>query len=408
MQRQDGTLADKTHIIKVDSSVIPEVTMKYNKTEISGLYVAIFNRASEGDGNRYWQNMDKDLSDIADEMLASPDAQEYFGHSLDTNKSFIEHIYKNTLGKTYADDPDGVDYWVAKLDAGQSRGEVVATLIHDAQNPVFSELDAYKQFQNRLFVSDYASEVLEYAPENYKQHLGFDGDLYVTADPHTVSPALGVIDSIPDTIPNPADPGDGDHSSGAGTEMTLAEILEQLLGEIQDPSTGLSPLESLDSLALDWDQIFEAVSAWEDSFYGSNLDDPYDWSNLGNLYDGSNWGSLYDGSGSGTGMSVSEIIDLLSEEIQGGPLAEWLQQPIEPIALHWNEIYGEILDGLGTMSNEFGYMSGNIYNQILAASGSGSSAAIIQEYYGSPLNSEDFMDLVGVYADWISDLMAGY
>jgi len=381
VQWQDGTLADKTHIIKVDSSVIPEVTMKYNKTEISGLYVAIFNRASEGDGNRYWQNMDKDLSDIADEMLASPDAQEYFGHSLDTNKSFIEHIYKNTLGKTYADDPDGVDYWVAKLDAGQSRGEVVATLIHDAQNPVFSELDAYKQFQNRLFVSDYASEVLEYAPENYKQHLGFDGDLYVTADPHTVNPALGVIDSIPDTIPNPADPGDGDHGSGAGTEMTLAEILEQLLGEIQDPSTGLSPLNPLDSLALDWDQILEAISAWGNLGYGSNNNDE---------------------------TSIADMLELLTSEIDASPLAQALREPIEPIGLNYDGLLSEVFNRVSNATNDFGYVSEAAYNHVQAISELEANAAIIEEYYGSLLNNEGFLDLVGVYAEWMSDLMAGY
>ncbi len=55
----------------------------------------------------------------ADTMLTTDDAIEYFGDTLDDNQAFIELIYKNTLNKTYEDDPEGIDYWVSELESGK-------------------------------------------------------------------------------------------------------------------------------------------------------------------------------------------------------------------------------------------------------------------------------------------------
>ena len=48
-------------------------------TEISELYVSIFNRASEKSGNDYWAGLNLTAAEIADAMLATSDAQAYFG-----------------------------------------------------------------------------------------------------------------------------------------------------------------------------------------------------------------------------------------------------------------------------------------------------------------------------------------
>jgi hypothetical protein len=55
--------------------------MALPKTQISELYVAIFNRASEGSGNTYWQTFSSDDSaaEVASAMLASTAAEDYFG-----------------------------------------------------------------------------------------------------------------------------------------------------------------------------------------------------------------------------------------------------------------------------------------------------------------------------------------
>ena len=94
--------------------------MALNQTQVSQLYVAVFNRASEGEGNTYWQSR-QDMAETATQMLDTSAAKDYFGSSLDSNQAFIEHIYLNTLNKTATADPDGIAYWTGLLDKGTSR-----------------------------------------------------------------------------------------------------------------------------------------------------------------------------------------------------------------------------------------------------------------------------------------------
>ena len=50
------------------------------KTQISELYVSIFNRASEKEGSEWWiaNRADKTAAELADEMLATDAAETYF------------------------------------------------------------------------------------------------------------------------------------------------------------------------------------------------------------------------------------------------------------------------------------------------------------------------------------------
>lgn len=139
--------------------------MALTQSQVSQLYVTLFGRASEGAGNTYWQTAAADLAQGATDMLATQAAEDYFGSSLDTDQAFIEYIYLNTLGKTYAEDTDGVDYWVGLLADGATRGEVTAALIEavyqyaDDTDPVTKA--AYEQFVNRVAVSDYCADNIE-------------------------------------------------------------------------------------------------------------------------------------------------------------------------------------------------------------------------------------------------------
>lgn len=132
--------------------------MALTKTEVSKLYVSIFNRASEGEGNTYWQNDAVDMKDAAAKMLSTPDAATYFGTSLDSNQAFIEHIYLNTLNKTASQDAEGIAYWVNQLNSGLSRAEIVGSLV-TAVDDYAASTDpvtafAYHQVTNRVAVSD--------------------------------------------------------------------------------------------------------------------------------------------------------------------------------------------------------------------------------------------------------------
>ncbi len=176
------------------------------QTEASQLYVAIFGRASEGEGNTYWQSQ-ADISTAANTMLDTQAAKDYFGANLNTNQAFIQHIYLLTLNKTIAEDSDGIDYWVGELNSGKSRGEVVAALIgvikdyapggayYNADDAV--TVAAYNQFTNRVTVSDYMADTILKAPADWAISTKFDSTgLNVTDNVNTISSAKVLVDNF--------------------------------------------------------------------------------------------------------------------------------------------------------------------------------------------------------------------
>jgi hypothetical protein len=180
--------------------------MALTQTEVSELYTSIFNRASEGSGNTFWQ-ASADATTAANDMLATPDAVAYFGTSLDTNQAFVEHIYLNTLSKTTTDDAAGINYWVARLDAGESRGLVVASLVDaiaaygpTGATPATSAADiaAYNQFVNRVSVSNYMADTVQAAPSDYATSTAFTATgIEVTDSPATVISGKAAVDAFP-------------------------------------------------------------------------------------------------------------------------------------------------------------------------------------------------------------------
>jgi hypothetical protein len=179
--------------------------MALTQTRVSHLYVAIFNRASEGEGNTFWQSQG-DMATVASAMLATQDARDYFGDSLNSNQAFIEHIYLNTLNKRMDDDPDGIAYWVGRLQDGDSRGEVVAELVSviETYGPDGENYDpndaatvaAYNQFVNRVEISDYMAEQVYEVPADYAVSTAFDKNLVVTDDDATVVSARNAVDDL--------------------------------------------------------------------------------------------------------------------------------------------------------------------------------------------------------------------
>ena len=132
------------------------------------------------------------VEDTATTMLATADAQAYFGGSLDSDRAFIEHIYLNTLNKTPADDAAGIDYWLGTLANGDSRGHVISALVSAAQQPENAGA-AQDLFNERLAISNYAADKLTDAPDNYGVVLGFNDDLNGLT---LVGGASAIIDSL--------------------------------------------------------------------------------------------------------------------------------------------------------------------------------------------------------------------
>jgi Domain of unknown function (DUF4214) len=166
------------------------------QTQVSQLYVSIFGRASEGEGNSYWQSNQTDMTIAANTMLDTGPAKAYFGSTLNENQAFIEFIYLNTLGKTYTEDPTGINYWVNQLSAGKSKGEVIATMISAATDPQYAGSAAQNQFNNKVIVCSYTAGKITTVPDvnNLFAFVNFIKD--VTHYSSTVTAAKAAVDAF--------------------------------------------------------------------------------------------------------------------------------------------------------------------------------------------------------------------
>lgn len=175
--------------------------MALTQTQVSQLYVSIFGRASEGEGNKYWATNGKDMASTANTMLATDAAKAYFGDSLKSNDAFIKHIYKNTLGKEPTDDAAGIKFWVDMLASGKSRGEVVATMIWAAQQENNKGV-AQDMFNNKVKVSDYVAKNIEKAGSDLAVFKDFIAK--VTNEEATLKSATAKVDVIKDNAALPS------------------------------------------------------------------------------------------------------------------------------------------------------------------------------------------------------------
>lgn len=136
--------------------------MAVTKAQVAQLYVALFNRAPEGAGLNAWVSAGvfRDQAQTADAMLQSPAIAAYFNGRIDTNRGYIENIYKNILGKDYSQDPDGINAWVRHLELGHSRGETLVTLFQVARSPeaIAADPTAAAVFANKTAIAAYMAE----------------------------------------------------------------------------------------------------------------------------------------------------------------------------------------------------------------------------------------------------------
>lgn len=136
--------------------------MAVTKAQVAQLYVALFNRAPEGAGLNAWVSAGvfRDQAQTADAMLKSPAIAAYFNGRIDTNRGYVENIYKNILGKDYSQDPDGINAWVRHLELGHTRGETLVTLFQVARSPeaIAADPTAAAVFANKTAIAAYMAE----------------------------------------------------------------------------------------------------------------------------------------------------------------------------------------------------------------------------------------------------------
>lgn len=146
--------------------------MALTSKDINSLYIAIFNRVPEGDGQQYWLNEANinnfDMNSITEIMLQSNAAKEFF-KGKENNEDFINHIYTNLLEKDKTTDPEGVSYWSSLLNAGMSKSLVVNELLKAAEYGKFSDPNAIKAqnlYFNKLKTAEVAAKSIKNVAPN--------------------------------------------------------------------------------------------------------------------------------------------------------------------------------------------------------------------------------------------------
>lgn len=104
------------------------------------LYVAFFNRMPEADGLAYWIDAalaGMPVTQMADAFYAAavlyPTQTGYTAAM--SQGDFVNHIYRNTLGRTSGADAEGLQYWSGALVSGtETRGSLVSAILASAHS----------------------------------------------------------------------------------------------------------------------------------------------------------------------------------------------------------------------------------------------------------------------------------
>jgi len=88
----------------------------FTKEDITGIYVATFNRAPDAQGLNYWMNDSglDNIEDVASSFFDSTEAQEMY--SATSSSYMVETAYQNLFAREA--DTEGLAYWTNELDNG--------------------------------------------------------------------------------------------------------------------------------------------------------------------------------------------------------------------------------------------------------------------------------------------------
>ena len=143
-------------LVVTSANAIVEVSIE---SKVTGLYVAYFNRAGDQQGVNWWKGLaeqagteGKTASDVLKELSflfsQHPSFTRAYGDM--DNKTFVEAIYRNALGRE--GDVEGVTYWTGRLNLPDTDGNylsrsdfvsvfVEAALTFDRNDPQYIGLD---------------------------------------------------------------------------------------------------------------------------------------------------------------------------------------------------------------------------------------------------------------------------
>lgn len=132
--------------------------MSLTKQQVTALYIAVYNRAPDAAGLEFWTNADVTYAQAAEGFVDHPVFEEEYGDL--SNQEVIEKFYTNILGSE--GDVAGIEWWVARLDAGEDIGVVLSEFLDISLNGDFTgDIDAIARqdtLKNKVKVGLYYAE----------------------------------------------------------------------------------------------------------------------------------------------------------------------------------------------------------------------------------------------------------
>jgi len=224
------------------------------KEDVAALYIALFNRAPEGEGLNYWYQMALEnqwgLAEIAENMFiavqellkqnpeyidiypqyANIDPQDY-----NSVFSIVETIYKNVFNKDSSVDFEGINYWVNQVLSGNlTLGNLAANIIYVAMNTDWSSdpeaYKAYLTFINRIEAAIYVAETIQTFDGDFQKFQNYI--LQVTDDKASLENVKTLIEneinSMNEVLGNP---------SGGSSEEDVGGVSTEDLGDLPETTS---------------------------------------------------------------------------------------------------------------------------------------------------------------------------
>ncbi|MGP2493068.1 DUF4214 domain-containing protein [Mesorhizobium sp. PUT5] len=198
-----------------------------NAELVAQLYIGFYDRAPDPVGLNYWVGrLDAGVSvqDVGDSFAASPEAADTYPYikfpNLFTPDQFLEQVYQNVFGR--AIDDDGLDYYKARIESGESLGSVVSSILGNATTNDGSPDQAY--IANKVAVGlHWAEEAAATGADIYQDN----GRLNAAADA-SAKAVIALVTNDPDSVDAGNDASDAFFATG--NTVTLTTEVQALTG----------------------------------------------------------------------------------------------------------------------------------------------------------------------------------
>lgn len=226
------------------------------KDQIAALYIAVYGRAPEAEGFKFWtEEFEGTFAEAAEGFVAHPLFAAEYGDL--SNQEKVEKFYTNILGSE--GDIEGIDYWVARLENGEDINVVLTEFLTASLTGDFSEDPAAQLRQNTLKnkveVGIYYAEKMGDA-SNFPEGTDL-GSVDVANSPAFIAAAAAIAGVTNDkTTVDAAKVAIDDKAPGVpGDTFTLTELPTQTTTVLEwngvDAEVALSFLQSISDLSLE-------------------------------------------------------------------------------------------------------------------------------------------------------------